>query len=62
MIFMISHRGIIASMSEKNVDYALVDSSSGVVACPFNYAPEVPLTPPNGNVRPMVNATGGSIV
>ena len=61
MIMMIQPPMPVASVRPGEIELALIDSGSGVVACPRNYAPEIPLVPPRGDHRPMVSATNEPI-
>lgn len=61
-IYMVVAPSVVAKLSTPGVEFALVDSGSGVVACPADYAPDVPLLPPAAGTRPMVSATNEPIV
>ena len=61
MIMMIQPPRLVAAVRLGEYELALVDSGSGVVACPRDYAPEVPLLPPRAGLPPMVSATSESI-
>ncbi|CAK0841766.1 unnamed protein product [Prorocentrum cordatum] len=58
---MIQPAGMIAAVGHGGVELALLDSGSGVVACPADYAPDVPMLPPRRDLRPMVSATSEPI-
>ena len=60
-IHMIQPAGMIAAVGHGGVELALLDSGSGVVACPVDYAPDVPMMPPRRDLRPMVSATSEPI-
>ena len=61
MIMMIQPPRLVAADWHGEHDLALVDSGSGVVACPRDYAPEGPLLPHQGELPPMVSATSEPI-
>ena len=61
MITMIQPPMVIASVRPGELELALVDSGSGVVACPKGYAPEIPIEPLRGTHKPMVSATNEPI-
>ena len=62
-INMIQSRSFVSAVKDRGYELALVDSGSGLVACPVDYAPDVPLLPVSRNVasRSMVNAIGGPV-
>jgi hypothetical protein len=62
MISMIRPLQLMATLRVGDAELALIDSGSGVVACPKDYAPEVPMLPVSTNMRPMVSATNEPII
>ena len=46
---------MIAALSPGDLEYALVDSGSGVVPCPRDYAPDVPIEPVGRDPGPLVS-------
>ena len=62
-IHMIQPRYLVSMVRDRGYELALVDSGSRLVACPVDYAPEVPLLRASSDIssRSMVNATGGLV-
>ena len=48
---------MIAALPSGGFEYALIDSGSGVLACPQDYAPEIPIEPVKRDPGPMVSVT-----